>query len=186
MNACARLIVLLALAPAMAQPAAGGLRYAADSRDAQPVDDQRPELPPFPAEKNLVKVQVDGLASFELFVDLESVSVGTDGVVRYTVVARTEGGASNITYEGLRCRERERMLYAFGRADGTWSLARDPKWVSVSDLLANRIQATLSDAYFCRARLRVRDTAEARHRLRQGGDPRCSGSARSGPDCPGG
>ena len=30
----------------------------------------------------------------------------TDGVVRYTLVTRTAGGATNVTYEGIRCEGR--------------------------------------------------------------------------------
>lgn len=139
---------------------------------AQTADDQSPTLPPFPRDENLVRVQVEGVTNFEYFVDLESVSVGTDGVVRYTLVARSDGGATNVAYEGIRCEGRERKLYAIGRADKTWSAARSPKWAPISGLPINRLEATLNDGYFCPARIMVRSTEEARKRLRSGLDSR--------------
>jgi hypothetical protein len=172
------LILTLALvsAVAAAQPAPRNL-YVPSEAEGQPLDEQKPQLPPFPKEENLVSIQVDGGPSFDFFVDLESVSVGRDGVVRYTLLARSAGGATNISYEGIRCSGRERKLYAFGRADKTWSAARNPQWVSISDLPVNLLQAMLHDVFFCRARTIVRDAEEARKLLKSGVDPRAGGSA---------
>jgi hypothetical protein len=172
------LILTLALVSAVtaAQPAPKNLYFPSES-EGQPWDEQKPQLPPFPKEENLVRIQVDGGLSFDFFVDLESVSVGRDDVVRYTLVARSVGGATNIAYEGIRCKGRERKLYAFGRADKTWSAARNPQWASISDLPVNLLQATLHDAFFCPARTIVRDAEEARKLLKSGVDPRAGGSA---------
>ena len=172
------LILLLAAVAAVtaAQPAPRNL-YVPSESESQPWDEQKPQLPPFPKEENLVRVQVDGGLGFDFFVDVESVSVGRDGVVRYTLVARSAGGATNIAYEGIRCKARERKLYAFGRADKTWSAARNPQWASISDLPVNLLQATLHDAFFCPARTIVRDAEEARKFLKSGRDPRAGGSA---------
>jgi hypothetical protein len=170
------LILTLALVSTVtaAQPAPENL-YVPGEGEGQPWDEQKPKLPPFPKEDNLVRIQVDGGHNFDFFVDLESVSVGRDGVVRYTLVARSVGGATNIAYEGIKCKGRERKLYAFGRADKTWSAARNPQWASISDLPVNLLQATLHDAFFCPARIIVRDAEEARRRLRSGVDPRAGG-----------
>ena len=167
------LILTLALVSAVtaAQPAPKNLNSPSES-EGQSWDEQKPQLPPFPKEENLVRIQVDGGLSFDFFVDLESVSVGRDGVVRYTLVARSDGGATNTAYEGIRCKGRERKLYAFGRADKTWSAARNPQWALISDLPANRIQATIHDSLFCPARIIVRDAEEARMALRRGAHPR--------------
>lgn len=174
------LILVLALASAatVAQSAPRNLYSLPNEREEQPWDEQKPELPPFPKEENLVKVQIDGDTGFDFFVDSESVRVGNDGVVRYTLVARSAGGGTNIAYEGIRCKGRERKLYALGRADKTWSAARNPQWNSISGLPINRIQATLHDALFCPARIIVRDAEEARMALRRGGHPRTDTYAR--------
>lgn len=160
-----------------AQPVPKSSYSLPDEGEQQPWDEQKPALPAFPKDGNLVRIQVDGRGSFDFFVDLESVSVGSDGVVRYTLVARSAGGATNIAYEGIRCKGRERKLYAMGRADRTWSDARNPQWISISDLAVNLAQATLYSAYFCPQRSVVRDADEARKLLKRGGDPRAGGSA---------
>ena len=41
-----------------------------------------------------------------------SLTVGTDGVVRYTVVVTSPAGARNVNYEGIRCDTYEWRLYA--------------------------------------------------------------------------
>jgi len=169
-----RLILPLALVctVAAAQPPPKGVHILPNEKGEQAWDEQNPKLPPFPREESLVKIQVDGAASFDFFVDLESVSVGSDGVVRYTLVARSDGGATNIAYEGIRCKGRERRLYALGRADRTWSAARNQQWTSISELPDNRLQARLHDAVFCPARIIARDTEEARMALKRGAHPR--------------
>ena len=171
-------ILMLALASAVtaAQPRPPN-RYVPSESEGQRWDEQQAQQPPFPEEKNLVRIEVDGGLSFDFFVDLESISVGRDGVVRYTLVARSVGGATNIAYEGIRCKGRERKLYAFGRADKTWSAARNPQWASISELPVNLLQAKLHDAFFCPARTIVGDAEEARKRLKSGRDPRAGGSA---------
>lgn len=175
-----RLILLLALVPiaAAAQPAPRNLYSLPSEAQERPRDEQKLELPPFPKEEDLVKVQIDGDAGFEFFVDIGSIRVGNDGEVRYVLVARSAGGGTNIAYEGIRCKGRERKLYALGRADKTWSAARNPQWASISDLPVNRFQAALHDAYFCPARIIARDTEEARTALRRGGHPRTDAYAR--------
>jgi len=174
-----RLIVGLALLPglAAAQPAPRDLYDLPNERAPPPWDERKIELPHFPKAESLIKIQVDGDVSFDFFVDTDSVSVGGDGVVRYTLVARSSGGASNVSYEGIRCKDGERRLYALGRSDNTWSEARNSRWVAISDLPVNRVQAVLYATYFCPMRILPRDTGEARKMLERGGDPRASGAA---------
>lgn len=132
-------------------------------------------MPAFPKDQNLVKIQVDGSVTFDFFVDLESVSVGSDGVVRYTLLARSDEGAINITYEGIKCKGREHTYYAFGRKDRTWVLMRSPKWAAISIARRDRAQAMLHDNYFCPGWTMVRDAAEAKSVLREGGHSRAGG-----------
>jgi hypothetical protein len=171
-------LVFLMLVPlvAVAQPAPRSGYFPAEA-EGKPWEEQKLQLPPIPAAENLVRVQVDDAQGFTFFVDSASVSVGTDDVVRYTLVARSESGATNISFEGIKCKTRERKLYAIGRADNTWSPARNSQWTPISELPVNRVQAVLFGAYFCPARIIVRNTDDARRVLKLGGDPRASGSA---------
>ncbi len=60
-------------------------------------------------------------------VDPASISVGTDGVVRYVVVAQSDSGTVNAIYEGLRCNTAESTVYA-RHSGGQWAPAPDREW----------------------------------------------------------
>jgi hypothetical protein len=62
-----------------------------------------------------------------------SVSVGSDGVVRYVVVATSATGAVNALYEGLRCNSAEFKVYARHSGSGGWTLAKDSSWRPLHD-----------------------------------------------------
>lgn len=96
------------------------------------------EAPPPPAFK------LDGLIPLEMprsalrfGVDPASVSLGSDGIVRYVVVA-TSGAASatgavNVLYEGLRCNTAEFKVYARYNAGSGWTVAKDSPWRPLHD-----------------------------------------------------
>jgi CNP1-like family len=117
----------------------------------KPWEEQKWALPEYPADANLVRFYVSPTTPFEFFVDSKSVSVGKDGVVRYTLVARSPSGASNVSYEGIRCESRERKLYAFGSPDRSWLQARNADWARIPSrrTYPNNQQAALADDFFC-------------------------------------
>jgi CNP1-like family len=86
------------------------------------------QIPRYPQPGNLVPVDTGSRLAHRFYVDTASISRGEDGVMRYTAVLKAAGGASNVTFEGMRCETREHKVYALGRDDGTWARARDPKW----------------------------------------------------------
>lgn len=107
------------------------------------------QLPAAPATENLLPLYVSPTATQSFAIDAKSVTVGSDGVIRYTLVARSPEGATNVSYEGIRCASFERKLYAFGRPDGTWSRSRRDQWEMISAYSANRQHAVLAKDYFC-------------------------------------
>ncbi|WP_370454668.1 CNP1-like family protein [Herbaspirillum sp. SJZ099] len=111
------------------------------------------QLPPTPQEQNLAEFYLSPNATMKAYVDLKSVSVGTDNVVRYTVVTKTEGGAVNVIYEGMRCETWEKKSYAFGHPDGKWSRSRRDKWQPIKDVGANRVDGALFRDYFCEGKM---------------------------------
>lgn len=125
-------------------------------------------LPPPPKAENLIPFYVSATTPHKYFVDADSVRVGEDQVIRYTVVILTDGGARNVSFEGLRCETRERRLYAYGHADGTWSKARSAGWEGIKLRSPLSYQKALLEDYFCPGALRVNDAAEAIRNLRRG------------------
>lgn len=88
-------------------------------------------LPPLPKEADLVEFQATTDLPTRFFVDVSSLNVGEDQVVRYTLVIKASGGAINTSYEGTHCNPLERMVYAFGQSDGTWYRPAAPRWAPI-------------------------------------------------------
>lgn len=106
-------------------------------------------LPAFPVEADLLPFQVGPSSNAAFFVDGRSLSLGSDGIVRYTLVVRTAGGAENVSYEGIRCETAERKLYAVGRERTEWIASRNAAWQRISDNSFNRQHAVLAKEFFC-------------------------------------
>jgi hypothetical protein len=124
-------------------------------------------LPAYPRSENLIPFNVSAATRNKFFVDAGSISVGTDNVVRYTVVIEAAGGAKNVSFEGLRCESGERRLYAYGHSDGTWSKARNAGWENIKFRSLLSYQKALFEDHFCRNGIRVRDSKEAVQNLRR-------------------
>lgn len=132
------------------------------------------ELPPYPKPENLIAFQVSPADPNRYFVDAASISVGRDGVVRYTVVIKSPAGAQNVLFEGIRCDTRSRKLYAFGHRDGTWSKPRDSEWKPIEALRQSQYQRMLYSDFFCPGGIIVKSPAEAISALKAGIHPRAA------------
>ena len=95
------------------------------------------------------------------YIDAKSISIGEDGVVRYTLVIRTAGGATNTSFEGIRCSTQEQKYYAIGRSDGTWSRARNPQWKRIEPRDVTRQHNVLYGAVLCDAKKPVTTVQQA-------------------------
>jgi len=159
-------------------PAAAAAQPRADPEDEDPKAwvELESKLPPLPKPENLILFEVSAASSNRFYIDTESIAVGSDGVVRYTLVVKGSAGGENISYEGIRCEMREQKYYAFGRRDGTWSTARSGKWRWIEYRDINSPHGVLYADYFCPDRkVPVRSPAEAIRRFKYGVPPR-SGS----------
>lgn len=124
------------------------------------------QLPAAPKPENLFEFYVSETATQSFAIDGKSVSVGNDGVVRYTLVSRSRSGAENISYEGIRCESFEKKLYAFGRPDGSWSRSRRDQWERITGTISNRQHAALARDYFCSQKVVEGDAQQIVYRLR--------------------
>ena len=110
-------------------------------------------LPPYPKAENLVEFTVSSTTSNRFYIDYNSINVGEDGVVRYTVLIRSPSGAETVNFEGMRCENGERKIYAFGRQDGKgggeWSRNRFAKWDLIPARQASSHQRELFFHYLC-------------------------------------
>ena len=127
------------------------------------------QLPAFPEQNNLIQFQVGAVFDTKFMVDGASLSIGSDGVLRYTVVVESSSGARNVSYEGMRCATAERRFYAFGQPDKTWSKAKSNQWVKIRGTTNNH-HVELFTTYFCSSGpSAIRDASDMLKVLRQGG-----------------
>jgi len=115
-----------------------------------PWSEMNAPLPPYPQAANLAEFKLSGGTSFKFFADLTSVRVDADGVVRYTVIARSASGIENVSFEGIHCESGEYKVYAYGSTDDrTWILSRNPKWQAISGTSNNNLRQSLRLYYLC-------------------------------------
>lgn len=164
-----RLLLLLVLAGCARAP---DLRSDWERRNlpAEPAPEEALAMPAYPAAARLVEVAVPGGGSFRYYVDPASLGTGRDGIVRYTVVARSPAGSENVFYEGLRCMTRQYRVYAIGRGDGTWG-GRQGDWQPLAASATQPWRAVLFRNYFCPHSDPVRSAAEGVQALESGGHP---------------
>lgn len=123
-------------------------------------------LPAAPTAENLLPFYVSPTATQTFAIDAKSLSVGSDGVIRYTLLATSSSGAKSVSYEGIRCDVRQRRLYAFGHPDGSWSRARSDEWLPINGNAANRQQAVLAADYLCTGGIIAGKAADMVERIR--------------------
>ena len=126
-------------------------------------------LPPYPKAENYLPFEVSATVPFAFFVDAKSLSIGSDGVMRYALIAKSTDGVLNISFEGIRCADRQYRIYAFGRVDNTWSEARNSKWQAIRSDTRNPQRAVLYSDYFCPFAAPVTSVEQAVRVLRSGG-----------------
>ena len=106
-----------------------------------------PAPPPLRTE-GLIRIDMP-LSNLRFGVDPASVSLGSDGVVRYVVVASSSTGAVNALYEGIRCSTAEVRLYARHNPESGWVLLSDGEWRSLHQTLPSRHSLVLARTGVC-------------------------------------
>jgi hypothetical protein len=135
------------------------------------------KLPAYPRDEGLIEFFVSGASSFRFFIDPASLSPGRDGVVRYTLIARSPSGYANVSYEGIRCATSSYRVYALGN-NGSWR-PQDSEWRAIEPKSVQRWHLELRSRYFCPVRMPIWTAAEGVDALRRGGHPAASSKTNS-------
>ena len=115
-----------------------------------PWQEQLESLPSFPHAQDLIPVRADEAdPGYNYYIDVNSVSLATDEVLRYTIIIQSPHGASNIVYEGIRCATKEIKVLAYGTRDGRFARMTDPKWIYVFTQGPLGYRTTLVERYVC-------------------------------------
>jgi hypothetical protein len=131
-------------------------------RDVNPV-----KVPAYPNDDDLVEFFVSSANDFKFFIDAKSLTIGSDGVVRYTLVARSPEGVDNVSYEGIDCRAESYRLYATGHADRRWS-KRTTAWRRIEWTPVARWRHALLKDYFCPGNAPILTVADGIDGLKRG------------------
>jgi hypothetical protein len=143
-----KLLAATIILVAGAAQAQSGFDEEFDDKD-KPWQEIAVQLPAPPKAENLLPFYVSPITTHTFAIDPLSLTVAADGVIRYTLVTRSQEGATNISYEGIRCASFEKKIYAIGHPDGNWSRSRRDQWERIASNAANRQHAALTKDYFC-------------------------------------
>ncbi len=132
-------------------------------------------IPAYPRPENLLPFEADKTRGHRYFLDAPSLSLGEDGVMRYVLVVKTAGGATNVSFEGIRCDERQQKYYAIGQTNGGWTRARNPQWRRIGQQGQSQ-HDTLYGEYFCVDRRLPATPERVIQMLKSGGSERFRGS----------
>ena len=149
--------------------------------DKKEVVEAEVKLPLMPKPENLLEFEASAANTNRFFIDANSISIDSDGTVRYTLVVKSPSGAENISYEGIRCETIEQKFFAFGRRDGTWSPVRAPVWRPIVYKDINRQYGVLYSNFFCPDGAPIGSIKQAIYRFKYGvpyGQPPRSSSGR--------
>jgi len=129
------------------------------------------KLPPGSKPGNLLSFEPSSATRNRFYVDAQSIAVGADGVVRYTLVIRSPSGAENVSFEGIRCETFEQKIYAYGRRDGTWSPVKTAEWRPIDNNEIDHRHIVLARDYFCPDNRIVKSPEVAIQRFKYPGPP---------------
>jgi hypothetical protein len=130
------------------------------------------KLPDYPKPENFLPFKVAATSPFAFFIDAKSIDVGRDGVVRYSLIAKSSSGALNVSFEGIRCSERQVRVYAYGRSDNSWSKPRKSEWRDLHSDARNNQHLVLFNDFFCPLKSIIFTREEGIAALRAGRHPR--------------
>ena len=105
-------------------------------------------LPSYPEESGLLEFLPRRNSENHFYIERNSVSIGADRVVRYSVIVKSPSGALTTSYEGMRCKTSEYKVYAFGIKNGEWTNSHDAQWRAIPKTNGD-FRFTLYKDYFC-------------------------------------
>lgn len=139
---------LLALSMALAATAA----FSQTPVDTPEWTEEAAPSPPAFSRDRLIPIEMPPYVTLKVGIDPETVTVGTDGVVRYVVVMRNTSGSVNAAFEGILCSAGDVKTYARMGSAGTWTVVQEPQWRSMTDNLPSRHAFAISKQGGCDGR----------------------------------
>ena len=124
-------------------------------------------MPPLPQDAESAAVRCFRQHAAAFSIDRNSLTVGTDGVVRYTVVVTSPSGARNVNYEGIRCDTYEWRLYAGMNEDHDgWDTTVANDFTRIENGTLNAYHAALYQDYLCANKMPTGDAKQILENIR--------------------
>lgn len=127
---------------------------------------------PGPVQRaQLIPFDMSTRTELQFSVDASSISLGSDRVLRYVLVARSTSGAENILFEGLRCETGEARNYArWNATEQRWvPYSGSTPWRPLAGVAASLPAARLAYLAFCEGRTPTEPMERLLSDLRRGG-----------------
>lgn len=109
----------------------------------------------------LIAIEMPRYVTMKIGLDPDSLTISKDGIVRYVVVATSEGGSRSAMFEGIWCRTGEVKVYARHGSDGKWSPVEDAQWRPLSGNQRSMHALALARQGVCNGRSAAASSADA-------------------------
>ena len=106
--------------------------------------------PPVFRTDRLVLVDMPPHVTLAFGVDPGSLIIGSDGVVRYVMVATSVSGSVSAMYEGIRCATGQVKSYARYSTASQWTVVSDPIWSALNGSQPSKHALALAKQGLCR------------------------------------
>ena len=148
-------ISVIALTTSLAFTAVADQRNPDDEKETPRDEDDWSEIkgisfPPVPKTRNLIRVGLDSLDTrYEYFIDGSSILLGSDDVIRYTVVLQSDTGVRNVYFEGIRCETMEARTYAYATRQSGFKPLASSTWKGLRAVGPFAYRLLLADNFMC-------------------------------------
>ena len=113
--------------------------------------------------------QTNNRSGFKFYVDISTVQISDNDVVRMTLLAVSPKGSNNLTHEGFRCSTGEYKLYATAWSfNSDWMPMKNPLWLVTNKKTPSRYRYDLLESYICSGRIIFEGQEELRLRFKKG------------------
>lgn len=149
-----------------------GLVLAAWTAQAQSTWQEDEVMLPGPVQGiTLIPFEMATRTELQFSVDASSITLGSDRVLRYVLVARSRSGAENMLFEGLRCETGEARSYArWNASEQRWvPYSGASPWRPLSGVAASLPAARLAQVAFCDGRTPTEPMSRLLADLKRGG-----------------
>lgn len=108
--------------------------------------------PPTYSRDKLIPIEMPPYVTLKVGIDPDTVTVGSDDVVRYVVVMRNTSGSVSAAFEGIQCASGEVKTYARAGTSGAWTTVEPQQWRNLTDNLPSKHAYALSKQGVCDGR----------------------------------